>query len=50
MDPLQPPEAAQELAPVVLQLKVELPPTDTVVGSAASVTVGVAAVTAIITL
>jgi hypothetical protein len=38
--PLQPPEAAQELALVEDQLKVELAPLDTVLGLADKVTVG----------
>jgi hypothetical protein len=44
-EPLQPPEAVQEVAPVEDQTKVAVAPLATVLGVAVSVTVGAAAVT-----
>jgi len=45
LEPVQPPEAAQEVAFVDVQLKVEVAPLATVLGLALSVTVGAGVVT-----
>ena len=49
-DPLQPPDAMHEEAPVAAQVNVELPPLAIVAGSAVSATVGAGAATSIVVL